>query len=150
MRTTSARVIVIFFRKRHSESCLITAMFKVPSQQLRDTLATTFWKIAYSSIFYGRDFGKRHWNENWWRCLEKDQLRKNPSVYLEEHCTTVESTFYFFYALLFLSNLVFKFKIVPTGIFYNFHHNLLTFFAFWLAFDIRMILNFIQCLYAFL
>ena len=32
----------IFFRKWHSESYLITAMFKVPSQQLRGTLTTAF------------------------------------------------------------------------------------------------------------
>ena len=30
------------FRKRHSESYLITTMFKVPSQNVRDTLATVF------------------------------------------------------------------------------------------------------------
>ena len=30
------------FRKWHSESYLITAMFKVPSQQLRGTLTTVF------------------------------------------------------------------------------------------------------------
>ena len=41
------------FRKWHSESYLITAMFKVPSQELRGTLTTVFWKIPYSSLFYG-------------------------------------------------------------------------------------------------
>ena len=42
-----------FFWKWHSESYLITAMFKVPSQQLRGALTKTFWKIPYNSIFYG-------------------------------------------------------------------------------------------------
>ena len=42
-----------FFRKRHSESYVITAMVKVPSQQIRGTLTTAFWKIPYSSLFYG-------------------------------------------------------------------------------------------------
>ena len=107
-----------FSQKWYFESYLITAMFKVPSQQLRGTLTTTFWKILYSSIFYCQDFNKRHWNENRWRCLEKDQLRINPSVYLKEHCTKVESTFHLFYALLFLSNLVFKFNIVLIGFFW--------------------------------
>ena len=44
MRTTS--VTVFFFRKWHSESYLITAMFKVPSQQVGGTLKTAFWKIV--------------------------------------------------------------------------------------------------------
>ena len=39
------------------------------------------------------------------------------SVYLEEHCTKIETTFHLFYALLFLTNLVFKFNIVLIGIF---------------------------------
>ena len=38
----------IFFRKWHSESYLITAMYKVPSQQLRGMLKTAFLKIPYS------------------------------------------------------------------------------------------------------
>ena len=42
-----------FFRKLYSESYLITAMFKVPSKQLRATLTTAFWKIPYSFIIYG-------------------------------------------------------------------------------------------------
>ena len=42
-----------FFWKWYSESYLITAMFKVPSQQIRDTLTTAFWKIPNSSSFYG-------------------------------------------------------------------------------------------------
>ena len=42
-----------FFRRWHSESYLITAMFKISSQQLRSTLTITSWKVAYSSIFYG-------------------------------------------------------------------------------------------------
>ena len=39
MRTTSVTVTVIF-RKYHYEGYLITAMFKVRSQQLRATLTT--------------------------------------------------------------------------------------------------------------
>ena len=42
-----------FFQKWHSESYLITAMFKVPSQQIRGTLTTAFWKIPHCSLFYG-------------------------------------------------------------------------------------------------
>ena len=37
-----------FFWKWHSESYLITAMFRVPSQQLRGTWTTAFWKKLYS------------------------------------------------------------------------------------------------------
>ena len=42
-----------FFQKWHSECFVITVMFKVPSQQIRGTLTTASWKIAYSSLFYG-------------------------------------------------------------------------------------------------
>ena len=41
MRPTSVTSMV-FFRKSHSESYLITAMFKVRSQQLQARLTTTF------------------------------------------------------------------------------------------------------------
>ena len=39
------------------------------------------------------------------------------NVHLEEHCTKIETTFHLFYALLFLTNLVFKFNIVLIGFF---------------------------------
>ena len=52
MRTTSVTVI-INFRKYHSESYIITAMFKVCSQQLRATFTTAFWKKPESWRFYG-------------------------------------------------------------------------------------------------
>ena len=44
-----------YFRKCCSESYLITAMFEVPSQQLRGILATTFWKTPYTRRFNGHD-----------------------------------------------------------------------------------------------
>ena len=53
------------------------------------------------------------------------------SVHLEEHCTKIETTFHLFYALLFVTNL---------GIFLIMS---IYFFAFWLTFDISLILNFI-------
>ena len=40
MRTTSVTVMVIFFQNWHFENYLVTAMFKVPSQQLQGTLTT--------------------------------------------------------------------------------------------------------------
>ena len=43
MKTTSFAAMIIFYGKFHSKSIyLITAMFKVSSQQLRRTLITTF------------------------------------------------------------------------------------------------------------
>ena len=42
------------------------------------------------------------------------------SVHLEEHCTKAESTFHLFYAVLFLTNLVFKFNIMLIGFFFFF------------------------------
>ena len=112
-----------FFRKWHSESYLITAMFKVPSQEIRGTLTIAFWKIPYSSLFYGhgstcvQDFRKRYWNENRWRYTQ--------NVHLEEHCSKIATTFHLFNALIFLTNLVFKFNIVLTDLYFdNVNHNL--------------------------
>ena len=53
------------------------------------------------------------------------------NVHLEEHCTKIETTFHLFYALLFLTNLVFKFNIALIGILAS------------------LILKFIQCLMLF-
>ena len=87
-----------FFQKWHSESWLITAMFKVPVQQitrhienriLKDTLQLInlrIW-ININSNTAQKKLRQTSWNKNWWKCLEKDQLHKNPSVYFEEHCT---------------------------------------------------------------
>ena len=47
------------------------------------------------------------------------------SVHLEEHCTSVESKFHLFHALLFLTNLVFKYNSVNGHFFDNVDHNLL-------------------------
>ena len=73
------------------------------------------------------------------------------SVHLEEHCTKIETTFHLFFAPLFLVNLVFKFNTVLIGIFFFFLIMSATiyFFAFWLTFDISLVLKFIQYLYAF-
>ena len=58
--------------------------------------------------------------------------------------TKIETRFHLFYALLFLWNLVFKFRIVLIGIFFffNFHHNLLIFlslfFHTWYIVDLKV------------
>ena len=52
MSATSVTVTIIF-RKRLTESYLITAMFKLLSHQLRATLAAAFWKTSDIWRFYG-------------------------------------------------------------------------------------------------
>ena len=76
------------------------------------------------------------------------------NMHLEEHCTKIETTFHLFYALLFLTNLVFKFNMVLIGFFFFFSfffdnviHSLL--FCLLLTF-ISLILKFIQCLTLFI
>ena len=76
------------------------------------------------------------------------------NMHLEEHCTKIETTFHLFYALLFLTNLVFKFNMVLIVFFFFFSfffdnviHNLL--FCLLLTF-ISLILKFIQCLTLFI
>ena len=120
MRTTSVTVMIIFFKKWNSQIYLITAIFKVPSQQLRGTLTTDTLQsfilqtwinmLAKSFIKTSVNATETKIDESVW------QLRKNPSVHLE---------------VQFLSNLVFRSNIVLIGIFlHNFQHNLLSFLPF--------------------
>ena len=107
-----------FFRKLHSEYYFIKVMFKVPSQQLRGTstilndtlqlfiLGTWINMHAKSFIKTSVDVTETRIDEVAWKKIVKQ------SVHLEEHCTKTEITFYLFYALLLLTNLVFKFDIV--------------------------------------
>ena len=93
-------------------------MFKVPSQQLRGTstilndtlqlfiLRTWINMHAKSFIKTSVDVTETRIDEVAWKKIVKQ------SVHLEEHCTKTEITFYLFYALLLLTNLVFKFDIV--------------------------------------
>ena len=61
----------------------------------------------------------------------KRSVTQKYNVHLEEHLNQKRNHFDLFYALLFLSNLVFKFNMVLTGnVLYNFHHNLFTFLPF--------------------
>ena len=46
------RTIIVVTPKCHSESYLIAAMFKVPSQELWGTMTTVLWKTPYSWRFY--------------------------------------------------------------------------------------------------
>ena len=74
-----------FFQMWHSESYLITAMFK--------------W-----SLLNNYDFGKRHWNENRWSCLEKISHAKLQACTWKNIWTKIETTPHLFYALLLLWN----------------------------------------------
>ena len=95
MRMTSVTGVVIFFE---------SGVLKVTWSQLRSNsplstitrhIDNSILKDIHNSIFYGHgstcvlnlssDFGKRHWNENQWRWMEKDQSRKNSSVHLAEY-----------------------------------------------------------------
>ena len=99
-----------FFRNCHTESSLIIAMFKVPSQRLRGTLTTAFLKAPLSWRFYEQ--GLRYmlilsskleltsWNKNQWRYLKNYHSQKNMTLHLHQN----RLYFTYFYKLLFLSN----------------------------------------------
>ena len=61
---------------------------------------------------FAKTFGKRYWNENRWRCLEKYSYAKRA---LERTLHHIETTFHLIYAPLYLTNLVFKFNAVLVG-----------------------------------
>ena len=98
MRTTSVTVMGIF-RKCHSGSYLITAMFKVCSQQLRATLTAAFWKRPNSLRFYGHgnilanSFYANHHETNTyqdaWKVVQKSEsaLRRTFHQYRTWHFT---------------------------------------------------------------
>ena len=155
MRTISVTVIAIFSRVAfwklldHSyvQSPLSTNTRHIDNSILKDALKffilRTWSKIRVKSfIKTSVNFTETRIDEGAWRKIVTQ------SVHLEEHCTKIETTFHLFYALLFFTNLVFKFNIVLIGIFSdNFNHNLL--FAFSLTVYISLILKFIQCLTLF-
>ena len=84
MWTTFVNIMVIFW-KCYSESYLITAIFKVLSQQLWGTLTTAVWNTHYNWRFYESTYAlilssrleKASWNENRRSCLESCELHKN-------------------------------------------------------------------------
>ena len=127
MRMTSVTAMIIFFEygflkvtwSQLSSNSLLNN-YEAHWQQHFERYPTVLYFTdmdQHACKIFHQDFGKHHWNENRWKCLEKDQLRKNPRVLLEVHCTKVKSTCHLFYTLLFFSNLDFKFKIVLIGIF---------------------------------
>ena len=94
MRTTSVTVVVIFW-KCHSESYLITTMFKICSQQLWAILTPAFWKTPNSCRFYGH--GSTYVLILPWAIIMKQiltnrpgKLHKNPRLHFEENFTDIE------------------------------------------------------------
>ena len=77
--TSFVTTMLFFFRKLHSEGYLITAMFKVPSQQLRGTLKTAYWKIPLQlNILFHQDFGTHHetkTDESPWKKVSCTKIR---------------------------------------------------------------------------
>ena len=105
-----------FFRKWHSASYLIIAMFKVLSQKIRGKLPIAFWHFFVLRTWINmraKSFIKTSVNTTETRIDEGTQ-----SVRLEEHCTRIEFMFHLFYAFLFLTNLVFKFNMVLIASFF--------------------------------
>ena len=101
-------------------------MFKVPSQQntrhidnsiLKDALK--FFILRTWSNISVKSFIKTSVNVTEMR-IDEGAWKKivTQSVHLEEHCTKIETTFHLFYALLFFTNLVFKFNIMLIVIFF--------------------------------
>ena len=135
MRTTSVTVMVVFFKSGilkvtwsqlcsfSSQLCsyLITPMITnspfstitrhIDNSILKDTLQLYILRTWIN--MRAKSFIKTSVNVTETRIDEGTQ-----NVHLEEHCTKIETTFHLFYALLFLTNLVFKFNIVLIGFFF--------------------------------
>ena len=111
MRSTSVTVMVIFLKNSFVQSYLITAVFKVLSQQLRDTLTTAFGRHFTVEDFTEMD---QHTSKSIWvnvrakhtfskvlcwlnimkqiltKVPGKSSVAQNPRLYLKEHCTKME------------------------------------------------------------
>ena len=152
MRTASVTVMVTFFESgilkvTWSQLCSKSLLNKYEAhwQQHFERYPTV---LCFTDMAKHQDVGKGYWNENRWKCLEKDSyakralgrtlhhIRKHVSLML---CDSLSH------------NLVFKFDIALIGFFFGkLMSTTIHFFFFWLTFDISLILKFIQCLYAFL
>ena len=95
MRTTSVTVMAFFFESSifkvtWSQLCskfLPDNYDHIENSILKDTLQLNIfqtWINLRTTSFFKTPVKMK---ENGWQCLEKDQLRKNPSVHFEEHWT---------------------------------------------------------------
>ena len=133
MRITSVTVMVVFSEKgilkvTWSQLCSKSLLNKYKAdwqQHFQDTLQ--FFILRTWINMRAKSFVKTSVNVTETK-IDEGALKKvvTQSVHLEEHCAKIETTFHLFYALLFLTNLVFKFYIVLIGNFSgNVNHNLL-------------------------
>ena len=117
-----------FFRKLLNHSYVQSPFSRntrhIDNSILKDTLSFFILRIWIS--MRAKSFIKTSVNVTETRIDEGTQ-----NVHLEEYCTKIETIFHLFYALLFLTNLVFKFNIALIGILAS------------------LILKFIQCLMLF-
>ena len=120
MRMTSVTVIVVFW-KYYAESYLITAVFKVRSQQSLATLTAVFWKMPDSWRFYRHGstcllifVGQFSWSGYQRKCVQNYHLRKKPGLYFKEHFTSMEDDISLILIRFFFCprNLIFEFSLV--------------------------------------
>ena len=125
MRTTSVTVMVIFSKVAfwklldHSyvQSPFSTNTRHIDNSIFKDTIL--FSILQTSMNMRAKSFIKTSVNVTETRIDEGAwQMIVTQSVHLEEQCTKIETMFHLFFALLFLTNLVFKFNIVLIGIFW--------------------------------
>ena len=109
------RTIIVVSPKCHSESYLIAAMFKVPSQEIWGTMTTVLWKTPYSWRFYRQ--GSRYIVTISSRLSKHDETKTDESAWKIISCTKIRSRlhlknhwkkrrwhFTYFHTLLFISN----------------------------------------------
>ena len=147
MRTISVTVMVVFFESgilkvTWPQLCpFLTNTRHIDNSILKDTLQF-FVLRTWINIKTLVIVTETRIDEGAWKKIVTQ------SVHLEECCTKLENTFHLCYAILFLTNPVFKFDIALIG--FKVMSTTIHFFSFWLTFDISLILQFIQCLYTFL
>ena len=131
-RTTSVTVMIIFFEVAFWKS-LDQSYVQIPFSTntrhidisaLKDT--QQFFILGMWINMRAKSFIKTLVNVTETR-IDESAWKKivTQNVHLDEHCTKIETMFHLFYALFFLTNLVFKFNIVLIGIFLDVNHNLL-------------------------
>ena len=126
MRTTSVPVMVVFSKvalwklRDHSsvQSPFSTNTRHIDNSILKDTLQ--FFVFRAWINMPTKSFIKTSVNVTDTRIDEGVWTKiVTQSVHLEEHCTKIETTFHIFYALLFLTSLVFKFNLALIGFFWK-------------------------------
>ena len=132
---TSVTVMVIFFESgilkvTWSQLCSNSPFSTITRHIDNSILKNTLWINVRDKSFIKTSVNvtKTKIDEGAWKKISHVKMQR---ALWKNIWTKIETTFHLFNALLFLSNLVFKFnRVFISNFLYNFHHNIFTFLPF--------------------